>query len=57
MTWGFASATKLRLSALPRLVVHEGLLDTLSEGLSQPLTLVYVPLVAEAMLVAPWAHQ
>ena len=48
--------TKLVVPSSPRLVVREGLLDALSEGLSQPLTLVYGPAGSgKTMLVAQWA--
>ena len=48
--------TKLVVPSSPRLVVREGLIDALSEGLSQPLTLVYGPAGSgKTMLVAQWA--
>ena len=48
--------TKLVVPSSPRLVVRESLIDALSEGLSQPLTLVYGPAGSgKTMLVAQWA--
>ena len=48
--------TKLVVPSSPRLVVREGLINALSEGLSQPLTLVYGPAGSgKTMLVAQWA--
>ena len=48
--------TKLVVPRSPRLVVREGLIAALSEGLSQPLTLVYGPAGSgKTMLVAQWA--
>ena len=48
--------TKLVVPSSPRLVVREGLIDALSEGVSQPLTLVYGPAGSgKTMLVAQWA--
>jgi LuxR family maltose regulon positive regulatory protein len=48
--------TKLVVPSSPRLVVREGLIDALSEGLPQPLTLVYGPAGSgKTMLVAQWA--
>jgi LuxR family transcriptional regulator, maltose regulon positive regulatory protein len=48
--------TKLVVPSSPRLVVREGLIDALSEGLSRPLTLVYGPAGSgKTMLVAQWA--
>ena len=47
--------TKLVVPSSPRLVVRESLIDALSEGLSQPLTLVYGPAGSgKTMLVAQW---
>ena len=47
--------TKLVVPRSPRLVVREGLIAALSEGLSQPLTLVYGPAGSgKTMLVAQW---
>ena len=47
--------TKLVVPDVPRLVVRESLIDALSEGLSQPLTLVYGPAGSgKTMLVAQW---
>jgi LuxR family maltose regulon positive regulatory protein len=47
--------TKLAVPSSPRLVVREGLIDALSAGLSQPLTLVYGPAGSgKTMLVAQW---
>ena len=48
--------TKLVVPGSPRLVVRESLIEALSEGLSQPLTLVYGPAGSgKTMLVAQWA--
>ena len=48
--------TKLVVPDSPRLVVREGLIDALFEGLSRPLTLVYGPAGSgKTMLVAQWA--
>jgi LuxR family transcriptional regulator, maltose regulon positive regulatory protein len=48
--------TKLAAPSSPRLVVRETLIDGLSAGLSQPLTLVYGPAGSgKTMLVAQWA--
>jgi LuxR family maltose regulon positive regulatory protein len=48
--------TKLVAPSPPRLVVRESLIDGLSEGLSQPLTLVYGPAGSgKTTLVAQWA--
>jgi LuxR family transcriptional regulator, maltose regulon positive regulatory protein len=48
--------TKLIAPRPPRLVAREGLIDALSAGLSQPLTLVYGPAGSgKTMLVAQWA--
>jgi LuxR family maltose regulon positive regulatory protein len=47
--------TKLAVPGSPRLVVRESLIDALSAGLSQPLTLVYGPAGSgKTMLVAQW---
>ncbi len=47
--------TKLVIPSSPRLVVRESLIDALSEGVSQPLTLVYGPAGSgKTMLVAQW---
>jgi LuxR family maltose regulon positive regulatory protein len=47
--------TKLVCPSSPQLVVRESLIDALSEGLSQPLTLVYGPAGSgKTMLVAQW---
>lgn len=48
--------TKLVAPTPPRLVVREDLIDALSAGLSQPVTLVYGPAGSgKTMLVAQWA--
>jgi LuxR family transcriptional regulator, maltose regulon positive regulatory protein len=48
--------TKLVVPSSPRLVVREGLIDALTEGVSQPLTLVYGPAGSgKTMLVGQWA--
>ncbi len=48
--------TKLVAPGPPRLVVRDGLIDALSGGPSQPLTLVYGPAGSgKTMLVAQWA--
>jgi ATP/maltotriose-dependent transcriptional regulator MalT len=48
--------TKLVVPSSPRLVVRDGLLHALSDGLSQPLTLVYGPAGSgKTMLAAQWA--
>jgi LuxR family maltose regulon positive regulatory protein len=48
--------TKLEVPSAPRLVVRQSLIDALSAGLSQPLTLVYGPAGSgKTMLVAQWA--
>jgi LuxR family maltose regulon positive regulatory protein len=47
--------TKLEVPSAPRLVVRENLIDALSAGLSQPLTVVYGPAGSgKTMLVAQW---
>jgi LuxR family transcriptional regulator, maltose regulon positive regulatory protein len=47
--------TKLEAPGCPRLVVREHLIASLSEGVSQPLTLVYGPAGSgKTMLVAQW---
>jgi LuxR family transcriptional regulator, maltose regulon positive regulatory protein len=47
--------TKLEAPGCPRLVVRENLIETLSEGMSLPLTLVYGPAGSgKTMLVAQW---
>src|SRR5262245_60552864 len=47
--------TKLEAPRCPRLVVRENLIETLSEGVSLPLTLVYGPAGSgKTMLVAQW---
>src|SRR5262249_44767978 len=47
--------TKLEVPSSPRLVLRESLIDALSAGLSQPLTLVYGPAGSgKTMLVAQW---
>ena len=47
--------TKLVVPRAPRLVVRQSLIDALSEGVSQPLTLVYGPAGSgKTMLVAQW---
>ena len=47
--------TKLAVPGFPRLVVRESLITALSEGLSQPLTLVYGPAGSgKTMLVVQW---
>jgi len=49
--------TKLAVPSSPRLVVRECLIDALSEGLLQPLTLVYGPAGSgKTMLVAQWGE-
>ena len=47
--------TKLVVPSSPRLVVREALLETLTAGLSQPLTLIYGPAGSgKTMLVSQW---
>jgi LuxR family maltose regulon positive regulatory protein len=47
--------TKLIAPSSPRLVVRESLIDAITEGLSQPLTLIYGPAGSgKTMLVAQW---
>jgi ATP/maltotriose-dependent transcriptional regulator MalT len=47
--------TKLVVPSSPRLVVRDSLIEALSEGVSQPLTLVYGPAGSgKTMLVAQW---
>ena len=49
--------TKLVFPSAPRLVVRESLIDAISAGLSQPLTLVYGPAGSgKTMLAAQWGR-